>query len=188
MRGIMRQQRGDTLVEVMLAMAVLATVVVLINGIMNQGLISLQTSVERSQVRSSMQGQIDALRLMRDEYMAKTGSDEDKQWKKLLDHYTPSGSPASYSDEATCELTVAGSLPFYVEPTSIEVLDYDSSLEPDGIATPGRWMWIESYKIDSATTEAPDRLDLAVHACWYPLGGGVMQHETTIVRLYDGAS
>lgn len=198
------KQRGDTLIEVMLAIAITATVVVMVMALMNTGLASLQGSIERSQVRSAMQGQLAALQYIRDDYLASRGVNAatGDAWKDVMDtskHLISSGSPTSISDTvteisqcipdssvATKAFYVGTPLPSIppappVEPVELE--GYTGIIaDPLPIAQPGNHMWIEAY--DGAGD--PRAVNIVVHACWDSPSSGVLQHETTVMRLYAG--
>lgn len=183
-----KNQRGDTLIEVMLAIAITAIVVVLTITLMNRGIVSIRNSIERSQVRSAMQGQVDSLLFLRGYYMAKdsVGGFAGK-WETILANYITIDPPApgSISDKSDCSPGSKSVKPFYLDAsaTGLDLAGY-TVLEPETIAEPGKGMWIEAYRVSGSP--APDAIDFAVRACWIPYGGGNIQHETTIVRLYDG--
>lgn len=177
----------------MLAISIASVVIVLTITLMNKGLALIQNSIERSQERTYIQGQIAALRYLRDMSMSLDGSAE---WQKIITNaptgYLSSGSPAALADDTTCKPDTTTARPFYIDiqdgtPTgSVVVVDYDSNVAaPQTIATPGRWLWVEAYKV-SQTSSQVTAVDLTIRSCWYPISGGVIQHETTTVRLYDG--
>lgn len=185
-----KNQRGDTLIEVMLAIAITAIVVVLTITLMNRGIASIRSSIERSQVRSAMQGQVDLLLFMRGYYMAKdsVGGFAGK-WETILANYITINPPApgSISDKSGCSPEASTVLPFYLEvsATGLNLAGYSTGSAPEAMAKPGQGMWIEAYRVNGSNS-APNAIDFAVRACWVPFGGGSIQHETTIVRLYDG--
>ena len=185
-----KNQRGDTLIEVMLAIAITAIVVVLTITLMNRGTASIRSSIERSQVRSAMQGQVDLLLFMRGYYMADdaVGGFKDK-WTNILTNYitTDPLKPGSISDKSGCSPGASTVLPFYLEvsATGLNLAGYSTGSAPEAMAKPGQGMWIEAYRVNGSNS-APNAIDFAVRACWVPFGGGSIQHETTIVRLYDG--
>ena len=57
-----RQQAGDTLIEVLLAMGILSVVIVGGSTLMNFGLRNVQNAVEHTQVRNLIAGQSEILR------------------------------------------------------------------------------------------------------------------------------
>lgn len=190
------KQRGDTLVEVMLAIAVSAVVVMLTISVISRGLTSLQLSVERSQVRSHIEGQTAMLRYARELYMkdrAAVGGLA-AQWRdNILQpvsqpngylNLSGHGVPGDLVDDTVCK--PKSSKAFYIayDPATGASLQPYAGATPQTIATPGRWMWIEAYNVKGSSP--PDAIDFAVHACWNGPGGGVLQHEVTIMRLYDG--
>src|SRR6476661_972947 len=71
MRVVSRHaQRGDTIIEVMFAVAIFAMVAVGCLSIMNQGMATAQRSLEVTLVRQQMDAQAEALRYIHQAYVA----------------------------------------------------------------------------------------------------------------------
>ena len=64
-------QRGDTLIEVLFAFAVLSLVIIGALTVMNQGTLASQRSLETTLVREEIDGQATTLRFLHDAYVAK---------------------------------------------------------------------------------------------------------------------
>ncbi len=174
-------QSGDTIVEVMFAIAVAGLVIVLSLAVMNRGVATTQMAVENTLVRQSLDGQAEALRYLRD-----TNS---PQWQEILEDWT-SASATPFNDENTsCQPT--GGAPFFLqifEPTddiptgSIAVEQYDNNadISQDVFAQPGQGLWIEAVK-----NSEDNFIDFYIQACWPPPFEGPNARTGTIVRLYE---
>ncbi len=177
----MSSNRGDTLIEVMLVIAILAIVVLSVFGVMGRGTAQLQLASERSQVRTELDGQINALRALRDEYIAMPSAGS--PWGELLADKVVTGTPQF--DGSSC--SAVSSDPFYVQidevAGTISIQSYINPM-PGGIAKPGDGIWVEAY--ERKGTANPVGIDLLFRACWPAMGNAGLQHETSLVRLHDG--
>jgi len=79
-----RNQRGDTLVEVLMAIVVLAMVIVGAITVMSRGLKASQLAVERTQVRLEVNSQLEMLRYLRDGYASDPNSQAGQTWVGLF--------------------------------------------------------------------------------------------------------
>lgn len=185
--------RGDTLVEVLLVISLMAIVVLSIFGIMGRGMSQLQLAVERSQVRTELDGQARALQWMRDSYSADPSSTGGQLWSYVLANHRDTADPVF--DGGSCNRV--SSLAFYVNidvPTSsITIEPYDNTMSDNNpsYAKPGRGMWIEMFDRGTTTPPPPGptppkAVDILMRACWQAIGQPGLQHETSLVRLYDG--
>ena len=191
MQNPIKQQKGDTLIEVMLAIAISAAVVIIIMSVMARGASTLQLSIERSQVRGHMEGQSSLLRYLRDQYAKNTPLGISEWEGKILKLKASSGFlnpdtvPGDLIVEGTCDRK-AGVKAFYIDEASYEAKEYTGSASISSgspIAIPNGGLWVEAYKVMYGY---PGAVDLAIRSCWTPLGGGVLQQDVTVVRLYYG--
>jgi len=173
-------QGGDTLVEVLVSIAVLGLVIVGAITIMTRGLGASQTALEHSQVRLLITGQSEMLKKLRDEYAISPTSAAGLVWHSIV---TSSNSNVpSYADDCSISANKAGTA-FYLsqQPSGITSTAYNSTNIPSGLPTPGDGFWIEPSK---STGFTPPYMDFVVRACW--LGtGGINQRTVTAMRLYD---
>lgn len=77
-------RNGDTLIEVLLAFSVFSMVAIMGMTVMNQGINSVQTSLESTMARSELDSQAEALRFIQGAYLAERGlSAEEQQYTAL---------------------------------------------------------------------------------------------------------
>lgn len=95
---ITKEQRGDTLIEVMFAFAIFALVAVGSLTIMNQGIATAQRSLEITLVRAQMDAQAEAIRYIHQAYVAAYQKDgaaptdgAAAEWIKMTDMATGKG-------------------------------------------------------------------------------------------------
>lgn len=186
-------ERGDTLVEVTVAMAVLGLMLAASLAVINRGLMGVSNAVERTSVRASLSSQAELLRYVFDDPVANK-----EAYKWILDH---TGSNVSLGQNG-CEIGGGG---FYLSvnnktgtpPVEIHELD---SVDTDHLANnvygqpeagrignsnKSKGIWIEGDKHD-AQGDMPGYIDFYVRACWTPHaaqqpGSGRMESN---VRVY----
>ena len=81
------RKRGDTLIEVMLAVGIFSMVAVAVVAVMSSGTSSAQTALETTLAREEIDAQAEALRFIQSSYIAEKG-DEDGTFAKLWDKIT----------------------------------------------------------------------------------------------------
>src|SRR5262245_19058364 len=77
-------QRGDTLVEVLMAIVIISVVIVGAMTMMSRGLAAAQIALEHSQVRLVINSQIEMLRYARDSYVKDKTSSSALQWQNIV--------------------------------------------------------------------------------------------------------
>lgn len=206
MRKLM-SQRGDTIIEVMVAFAVFAMVAVGAITVMNQGTAGAQDTLETTQVRQQIDNQAEMLRFLHQAYLA---NPDDTTAGGLPDKFRTIVALAKNAEAAGIrEPTAFGaactnSLPlpayrFMLDPstgarlTPANVLPANNASAPpyarvaagpSGLTSYG--MWIEpilsNANVSSGTTQY---VDFHVRACWNSASGATPQRTLgTIVRLY----
>jgi prepilin-type N-terminal cleavage/methylation domain-containing protein len=181
-----RNQRGDTLVEVLMAIVVLSMVIVGAITVMSRGLKASQLAVEHTQVRLQINAQQEMLRYLRDGYLSDPNSTAGQTWKGLF-----GGAPlyanttATNYNDASCSVT-AGKNGFYLTQTGgvVGVNAFNASNKPAAYALPGQGMWIEMTR---STGISPAYVDVVFRACWSGIGDSADQQAVTVIRLYDPA-
>lgn len=192
-------QRGDTLVEVLFAVAVFSLVAVGGMSVMNAGLSTVQRSLEQTLAREEMDSQAEVIRFMHDSYITAypniiTGTPAD-EWQKIINNQVittasqlgdcsvPNKSfvvntktakidnttPISSDVPTYSQLRYALAVPATIPPSTISVV---SSVE--GI-------WVEAVKSNSSNKF----IDFHIRACWDSAGSNVPVTLGTIVRLYE---
>ena len=189
--GKRQAERGDTLVEVTVAMAVLGLMLAASLAVINRGLMGVSNAVERTSVRASLSSQAELLRYVFDDPVT---NKEAYEW--ILDH---TGSNVSLGQNG-CEIFGGG---FYLSVNNktgtppVEIHELDSvdtnKLANNVYGQPeagddkrvSRGIWIEGDK-HGVQNGMPGYIDFYVRACWTPHaaqqpGSGRMESN---VRVY----
>lgn len=177
-------ERGDTIIEVLFALAVLGAVIAITINLMNSGFATMMSSMDRTNTQAIMNGQAALLRAARDKYI----EGDTAAWDTIRTTYvnTLAAKPGA------CGATDPAAVRFYMNPSAAKPwMPVDRSSFPVlRIATyprPGDGMWIEAYKVDpdGAGTQ-PNYYDFYIKACWRGYGdNSVKQEAKMVVRLYD---
>lgn len=178
-------ERGDTLVEVLMAIVILSMVIVGAIAIMSRGLQSAQTAVEHTQVRFGINEQTELLRYLRDGYLQDRTSAAGLAWAQLF-------GPVAYADanvsrlDTACQVT-SGKRGFYLENTGgvVVIKAFSATSKPDTSAIAGKGLWVEATL--SPASISPAYIDFQIRACWLASGNSAQQETVTGVRLYDPA-
>lgn len=188
--GKKRAERGDTLVEVTVAMAVLGLMLAASLAVINRGLMGVSNAVERTSVRASLSSQAELLRYVFDDPV--TNKDT---YDKIINKYTQ---PNGKLGQNGCEIGNGG---FYLSvgggtsPVEIHKLNPAKTTDltnnvygqPEAGDDKGKSLgiWIEGDKHDG-NGDMPGYIDFYVRACWTPHaaqqpGSGRMESN---VRVY----
>jgi type II secretory pathway pseudopilin PulG len=198
------KEQGDTIIEVLFAVAVFAMVAVGAMAIMNQGTAIAQRSLEVTLVRQQIDAQAEAIRYIHQAYVATyqangTPTGIAEQWGAMRNAHSASA-PSDFSqlaNETACPPSVPGESPFVLNarratvatpsmtpPASASLPPYahveynnDSSI----LNTYG--IWVEA--VPSESPNGPGFVDFHIRACWDSAGSPVPSTLGTIVRLYE---
>ena len=188
-------ERGDTLVEVTVAMAVLGLMLAASLAVINRGLMGVSNAVERTSVRASLSSQAELLRYVFDDPVT-----NEETYKKILGRTKPNNNLGQNG----CEIGGGG---FYLSvnnktgtpPVEIHKLNQadTNKLTNNVYGQPeagevgnnsgvSQGIWIEGDKHDGQKDGMPGYIDFYVRACWTPHaaqqpGSGRMESN---VRVY----
>lgn len=187
-------ERGDTLVEVTVAMAVLGLMLAASLAVINRGLMGVSNAVERTSVRASLSSQAELLRYVFDDPVA-----NEETYKKILGRTKPNNNLG----QKGCE--IGNNSGFYLSVNNktgtppVEMHELDSADtahltnnvygQPEAGDNNGngvsQGIWIEGDKHDGQNG-MPGYIDFYVRACWTPHaaqqpGSGRMESN---VRVY----
>jgi len=177
-------QRGDTLVEVLIATAILGAGIVGGLTIMNFGYAVANNAVERTQVEATMNSQLAFMRYARDAYVRAGQQPTDtasQLWVAIMGRVTTAA-----SSQAVCNGTAPQPVNgFYINDnlatlSSASVVAY-SGAAASGLAAPGSGMWIEGRQASGGSVKY---VDFYVKACWQAIGNNPQQEARTVLRLY----
>lgn len=194
---MLKMQRGDTIIEVLLAVTIFSLVAVGAMVIMNQGTNAAQRALEIAQVRQQIDAQAEALRAAQQAYtVASNPADPDLTWNQITDpaptaHFNTDASVTGCPESETED--VAGSFVMDARNATKAPIGWFNSINADDAppyakmdydsGTRAHGLWIERTFDDGGS--APDAYNFTIRACWY--GAGLSKPLTidTLVRLYD---
>lgn len=187
-------ERGDTIVEVVIAFAIFAIAAIGTIVVINNGLATTQRNLEISLVRQQIDSQGEMIRFLRDANNA--------TWQELIDAGNLVSSP--YELSASCQeaSSIAGSKTFFVVPTfdgDIEATTFERvAVTSSNLTDPATYakinyadspvqsegIWIQVAQAQTTTTNPVEAYDFYIHACWDSVGTNVPMTLGTIVRVY----
>lgn len=184
-------ERGDTLVEVTVAMAVLGLMLAASLAVINRGLMGVSNAVERTSVRASLSSQAELLRYVFDDPVTNKVT-----YENILKRTNPNASLGKNG----CEIGNGG---FYLSVSGVPPVKMHALNQADTVGLTNnvygqpeagevgnnsgvsRGIWIEGDKHDGQG-DMPGYIDFYVRACWTPHaaqqpGSGRMESN---VRVY----
>lgn len=203
-------QQGDTIVEVLFAVAVFAMVAVGSLSIMNQGTATAQRSLEITLVRQQIDAQAESIRYIHQSYVTAfqkeggTLTGTAAEWVKMTNKSTGKGADsatpfASATADGTCPAAVPGQRPFILNARTATIWNGTPAMTaPAGASLPpfaqviynddssinrAYGLWIEA--VPSSQDGGPGFIDFHIRACWSGPGASAPMTLGTIVRLYE---
>lgn len=197
-------KRGDTLIEVLFAIATFSLVAVGGIAIMNKGTAASQRALEITLVRNEINSQAETLRFINASYISaykkgisSYGSDTPAEEWNTIRNNTVTMSSSFSAENMSCPQRPDGSFILnskkakFVSPSSgvYSQADTYSMITYDGEElTNAKGIWIEAVKsktsIDSNQNNAA-YIDFYINACWFSSGQSEPVTLGTIVRLYE---
>lgn len=189
----MRLMRGDTLIEVLLAVTVFSMLSVGTMTIMNQGTNTAQRSLEITLVRQQIDAQAEAVRAT--QQAASAGYPA--AWDEITSIDPPltpidlsSTCPRTRADVPNSFVMDARNAKPYISATMADInssssVPYAQVDYPSGVPQP-YGIWIEHKADDSVNL--PDLHTFTVRACWRGAGLDRPMNIETVLRLYDPGS
>ena len=201
------KQRGDTLIEVLLAISIFSLVAVGTLSIMSQGTAASQRSLEITLVRQQIDAQAETLRFMHDSYVAvyRSGITFDtsdgttspaEEWSEVLAANRPAASGVSECPAKT----PSGS--FVVDPVRVRFVSWEGKTTrgttdfaqikrtSTGAFQKSNGIWVEAVRSTTNVADGGNQtnagyIDFHILACWDTTGSSIPSTQGTIVRLYD---
>lgn len=188
---IRKHEQGDTIIEVIMAGAVLALVTVSTFSIMQRGAAGSYDALERSQVRLELNRQAEMLQYFRDGYTksqisgaAIVVNSPAAQWQTIVNTAGPfvAISPPTLTSCAPSDQA------FFVrfDSTSSKYLVYPKAnyTAPSGLPAAGNGVWIEQVNPNGFAGMNRKYHDFYILACWQTTTAS-QQNMSTIVRMHD---
>lgn len=200
-----KNQRGDTIIEVLIAVTVFSLVAVGGLSIMNQGSSLAQRSLEITLTRQQIDAQADTLRFLHDSYVASyrgrdvsnyTPGTPAREWAELIQRSIGSASDFSRPIvDGGCPTTMpTGGFILNTNTAQVVTTGLSPSIvhaqvryDNDGVLTAQEGIWVEAVR-RAPTASTPGYYDFHIRACWYAPGQSNPMLLGTIVRLYEPGS
>lgn len=173
-----RVNRGDTIIEVILAFGIFAMLAVGTTLVMNRGLASGQQSLERTLVRQQIDSQADLLRYARDNMPA--------VWDSITSNLATAPGDSSFLDCPTG--APPRSFVMNVHNNSVFRVALGGNYSPAGYYSEVNYgptptasgLWVTPVR-----AETDNAYDMYIRACWNSTGSSRPLVVSTIVRLYE---
>ncbi len=203
MRRLSHGERGDTLIEVLVAVVALSVIVTTSYTIMTRGFAQGQTALERTTTQGMLSGQIAILRdiFARHESALTSGTAEPQEWIRLtsmgpLPILKPTSitsanlAATGFNGRTPCSIS-AGVNPFYFDPNDVDislrttptVFNLADVVRSASSPTYGDGIWLEGYKVDDGVGAV--YYIFFAKACWDASVSGERQSMVTAVRFYE---
>lgn len=189
------RQRGDTLVEVLIAITIAGIIVAATMGIMNRMLVSMLNSAERTAVRAEMNGQAEVLNYIH--------NNDSTMWNnqiksRAFNNSTNAANANNVRDESrVCTPNVFGNMGSFaidISTAGVNISNISVVWETGGVfrtrdvgraTVLSRSIWTDAIYYPKDTNNQVAYYDFYIKACWTPLGSLPVSQSTTIVRIYD---
>ncbi|MDR0979681.1 MAG: hypothetical protein LBM12_00785 [Candidatus Nomurabacteria bacterium] len=106
----MSRLKGETIVEVMFAVAIFGVVAIVAIQIMNRGTVTAQAAIEAQQARNEMDAQAAAIKFIHDSFVAERGyPDTVRQFETIWDEMTRNpriSAPLLHPDDDSCNFAI----------------------------------------------------------------------------------
>lgn len=178
-------QRGDTIIEVIVAFTVFALLAVSTMYLMNRSLSAGQRSLEITLVRQQVDTQAELLRYVRD--------NQTPAWAQVKSASLASGS-IGITNFSTCPQTAPASSFIMrinnatnnidlvnLNPANYQAAPYYSRSNATG-STVAEGLWVTPVQVNNSNGNV---YDMYIRGCWDSVGSNQPQVVSTIVRLYD---
>ncbi len=192
-------ERGDTIIEVLLALAILGIIMTTIYGIMTKSMNSGYTSLDRTTTQAMISGQAAQLRAVHAAYTKAVffGNPTDALlWGKIRERVIIATTvDTTARDDGCSSPTEAANKRFWLDLDAANNLQiYPANIgdavpisRPDGVTKPtlGKGIWVEGY---STKENGQTVMDFYIKACTPPIygdGSNIQRQTKTVVRLYD---
>lgn len=188
LKGRSRLQRGETLIELLLAFAILSLALVTVMRTMNGGFGSLFVSGQRSQVESQMRGQLAILQSAHQQAVANPSGTEAANWNAIV--ASIGADPLKAVDADGCAYTSQKNRLYFAAGSgtswtgTVGVRSTGALTTSTETPTPnGNTLWIEARHTPKKDF-ARGYYDFYIKSCWDG-DGSVRQQAKMVTRFYD---
>lgn len=194
--------RGDTIIEVLLAITVFSAVAVGALTVMNRTVAVAQQSLELTQVRQQIDAQAELLRYI---HSARTSSSASTaSWTGLrtraVNNQDATITPGALDADNRCRPVSVLPNSFVIHPTSLAIVALDQNsfvqyaptyakVELSGTSARANGLWVQAKYVRESASSSPDQrggyIDFYIQSCWDSVGVTTPKTISTTVRLYD---
>ncbi len=182
----MKLSRGDTIIEVVLAVTIFSMVAVGALTIMNDGLAMAQRSLETTLVRQQIDGQAEMLRYVHSRAKEDPASSYGAIWKSISDSPATAQSLTKLINADSCPESIDNSFSFAQSPTQQVELTTTSAIPPTYAKVNGSVA--QGISVQLVRVDGGNAYDAYIQACWDAPGLKRPMTVGTIARLYDTAA
>jgi type II secretory pathway pseudopilin PulG len=198
-------QRGDTIIEVMLAFVVFGVLSISAIAVMNRGVAGAQDSLETTLVRQEMDAQAETLRFLHQAYLdSPTGAGSAARFASIMTTKLVQNDASGFGDPSCVNaIPNGGGRTFILNPSNGGVQGVaaispasvagatpyaEVTYNPDGTFRRAYGLWIEAVEGGDVDPGQPKFIDFHIRACWYSASNEMPRTLGTVVRLYVPAS
>ncbi len=195
MRPIARVQKGDTIIELVLAFAIFSLSAITTVMILNKGVAISQRSLEKTLVRQQVDSQSEIIRYIHDT--------KNPKWATIIANTITAPKPLAGPCPTATDLATSTAKGFYVVPDSTNADGF--SVIMAGSSTYGQpatyaridyatkhaeGLWVQVAKAENLSSPGDvkysiNAYDFYIHGCWDSVGQDAPMTVGTIVRVYD---
>ncbi len=186
-------ERGDTLVEVLVALSVFGIILVGTFALMNKGMAQMYDTMERSEVRLLLNRQTEMLTYARDMHMQQLGGSvltaphdtaAATLWNTIKGLPSVGGAPnMSSCGNGNNTTSNAFAVTTAANGSLTHITNANIRAQASAVPAPGDGLWIQ--KVRSGSGNPVPYTDFYIRACWQQNSSPVTQVISTVVRLYD---
>lgn len=197
-KKFLQSKQGDSIIEVLLAVAIFSAIAVTSIAIMNKGLSSAQTALESTMVRTELDAQAEAIRFIEQAYETNAGGPIGRLWSTIVENAISPDTSTADSDYNKLKAAIDGNNACLAstELTGKYFLYNGSELESDlnlstssipSVANGGLWIVAVQNKVLGAgeSSKNIEYYDFYISACWDALNSSMPAKRTTIIRIHN---
>ena len=188
---VFSRERGDTIIELVLAFAIFSLCAITTVMILNKGVAVSQRTLEKSLVRQQIDSQSEIIRYLHDT--------NNPKWSVITAKLTPSPLPLSGPCPTVTQLGVNSANGFFIVPDAndpdgfsvVNAINPNYSLpatfaKVNYASKRSEGIWVQAVLAENASASQNIKaIDFYIHGCWDSVGLNVPMTVGTIVRLYD---
>ena len=176
-------KKGDTLIEVLFAMAVFSFLSITTISLMNQTTASAQGNLESTQARNLINQQAEIIRFAHEAYINDNGNtDYAGLWNNISGRTVSSGEVVNLSDVTSCDIDLPDNA-FAINASSFDIISASPIADAAPSADNGFWI----YAVEGGDSNN-GYYDFYFQTCWYAPGRNNPTTIDTVIRLYDTRS